>query len=55
MQAGRVHEDRLYIQLKNNAVYLHSCSLTEEEQVRVMSGIALNKGRVQLKQWKKVR
>ena len=55
MLPGLLRPDRLYVQLKNGAVWLHPDTLTEQEQVSVMSSIALNHGVVQLKGWQKVR
>ena len=55
MKPGRVHSNRLYIQLKNGSVYVHPNSLELEQMESLSHRIEKNNNHVDLRNWKHVR
>ena len=54
-RTGKVDASRLYILLKNRAVYVYPKPLAAEQQAKLVEEISKNGKQVQLKYWKKVR
>ena len=54
-RTGKVDASRLYILLKNRAVYVYPKPLAAEQQAKLVEEISKNGKQVQLKYWKNVR
>lgn len=52
---GKVRPERLYIRLKNGAVYKHRETLSPEQQEQTKQALINAKGRVTLRYWERVR
>ena len=52
---GKLHPQNLYVQLKNNSVWVYEKALDSRQQRVLLAGIAERQGSVKLKYWIKVR